>query len=135
MPKKKQQKREEAQARQQAYNELTYHEKLKKAGDKEKAKLLAKGPGRECSHGIKLEVVCLACTPLVRRNRCKDCGNPWWHDTSNAWVCSTCARTHGKSTSEEMSYKEERAKHDNDSDFRSSREWQEYNGTGDIREM
>lgn len=44
MPKKKQQKREEAQARQQAYDAIPYHEKLAKAGDKEKAKLLAKGP-------------------------------------------------------------------------------------------
>ncbi len=44
MPKKNQRKREEAEARQQAYNQVPYHEKLAKAGTKEKAKLLARGP-------------------------------------------------------------------------------------------
>ena len=85
-------------------------------------------PRTRCSHGKKYEEVCQVCTPLIRRDRCKDCGNPWWHDTSNAWVCSTCAKTHGKSTSEEGSYMEERFKHDNDTDFRKARQWQEYNG-------
>jgi hypothetical protein len=37
----------------------------------------------------------------VERGECRDCGNRWWVDMPNCWVCTTCAKTHGKDTSEE----------------------------------
>lgn len=41
----------------------------------------------------------------VKRGNCRDCGNPWWHDLPLSWVCTTCAKTHGKCSSEEDNWK------------------------------
>ena len=45
----------------------------------------------------------------VKRGECRDCGNPWWFDHPNSWVCTTCAKTHGKSNSEEDGWSERNA--------------------------
>ena len=43
---------------------------------------------------------------IVKRGECRDCGNPWWYDfpesrgISSCWVCTMCAKTHAKSSSE-----------------------------------
>ena len=43
---------------------------------------------------------------MVKRGECRDCGNPWWYDFPESpgiaacWVCTTCAKTHAKSSSE-----------------------------------
>lgn len=40
--------------------------------------------------------------PTVKRGHCQDCGNPWWFDQGvQGFVCTTCYKTHGKSSSEE----------------------------------
>lgn len=36
----------------------------------------------------------------VRRAHCQDCGNPWWWNYPISYVCTTCAKAHGKSDSE-----------------------------------
>lgn len=36
----------------------------------------------------------------VERGRCRDCGNAWWFSEPNAYVCTTCAKTHGRDTSD-----------------------------------
>jgi len=41
----------------------------------------------------------------TKRNNCRDCGNPWWHDLPRSWVCTTCNKTHGKDTSEQSQWK------------------------------
>jgi hypothetical protein len=38
----------------------------------------------------------------VKRSNCSDCGNPWWFDEPQSWVCTTCAKTRGKSTGDEI---------------------------------
>lgn len=38
---------------------------------------------------------------MKKRGHCGDCGNPWWWDFPKSWVCTTCAKTIGKATSEE----------------------------------
>jgi hypothetical protein len=37
----------------------------------------------------------------VERNECRDCGNKWWFSMEDCYVCTTCAKTHGRSTSDE----------------------------------
>lgn len=37
---------------------------------------------------------------MKERARCNDCGNPWWFDYPQSWVCTTCAKTVAKATSE-----------------------------------
>lgn len=34
----------------------------------------------------------------VERNNCKDCGNLWWFSMPDGYVCTCCAKTHGRST-------------------------------------
>lgn len=55
-----------------------------------------------CKHGTSTSRICLWCQPLVERYECRDCGNTWWYETHNAYVCSSCRKTVGKSSSQEM---------------------------------
>jgi hypothetical protein len=33
---------------------------------------------------------------IIKRGECRDCGNIWWFDLSNCYVCIECRKTHGK---------------------------------------
>lgn len=37
----------------------------------------------------------------VKRENCRDCGNPWWFSEEHSYVCTTCAKTSGRSTGDE----------------------------------
>lgn len=41
----------------------------------------------------------------LERDRCRDCGNLWWFDLPQSFVCTTCLKTHGKSNSEQDNWK------------------------------
>ena len=36
----------------------------------------------------------------VKRGECRDCGNAWWFSMPDCYVCTTCAKTLGRSTSD-----------------------------------
>lgn len=36
----------------------------------------------------------------VKRGNCRDCGNPWWFSMEDVYVCTTCAKTHGRDSSD-----------------------------------
>ncbi len=38
---------------------------------------------------------------MKKRGNCRDCGNPWWFDIFNCWVCTMCRKTHGKDSGEQ----------------------------------
>ena len=42
---------------------------------------------------------------VENRGPCRDCGGTRWFDIPNSWVCVNCAKTHGKSNSEEDAWK------------------------------